>query len=69
MIHTLHILKDIGATVMRNKDFEKGRDFAIEVLCDMINQVLDGQRMEFDKTKPYCETFERLVAVLDRKIH
>lgn len=46
-----------------------GTEEAISVLCSMIDNVLAGQRIEFDQTKPHAATFERLVRRLDNKLN
>jgi hypothetical protein len=46
-----------------------GTEHAIRVLCEMIDNALAGQRIEYDQTKPHAATFERLVRRLDNKLN
>lgn len=51
------------------KGYVKGRDFAVKLLCEMLDKVLAGQRCEFDPRHPHTATFERLVRRLDNKLN
>ncbi len=45
-------------------------DSTLKIVCGMIEDVLDGHRIEFDdNTKIYTAAFKRLIAVLDDKLH
>ncbi len=51
------------------KGYVKGRDFAVKLLCEMLDKVLAGQRCNFDPKHPHSATFERLVRRLDNKLN
>ncbi len=51
------------------KGFEDGRAHAIKYLCRMVENVLNGGRGYMDPKLPHSATFERLMAVLDGRIH